>query len=54
MRTRFWGFFGDETGATSIEYALLATLVAVVIIGSVIAVGGSLNGVFAAVVAGFG
>jgi pilus assembly protein Flp/PilA len=54
MRSRFWQVVGDESGATSIEYALIATLVAVAIIGSVSAVGDSLSGVFAAVVAGFG
>jgi pilus assembly protein Flp/PilA len=53
MPSRFWQFLSEQSGATSIEYALLATLVAVAIIGSVIAVGDSLNGVFAAVAAGF-
>ncbi|MGH8858029.1 MAG: Flp family type IVb pilin [Polaromonas sp.] len=40
-------FLRDEEGVTAIEYGLIAALIAVVIIGSVQAVGGSLDGVFA-------
>ena len=36
-------------GATAIEYGLIASLISVVIIGSVTAVGGALDGVFNAV-----
>jgi len=36
----------DKKGATAIEYGLLAALIAVAIIATVGAVGGSLNGVF--------
>jgi pilus assembly protein Flp/PilA len=36
----------DDTGATAIEYALLAALIAGVIIGSVLTMGQTLNGLF--------
>lgn len=39
-------FASDESGATSIEYALIAVLVAVAIIGSVSALGDSLQSIF--------
>jgi pilus assembly protein Flp/PilA len=39
----------DESGATAIEYGLLAALIAVVIIGVVTQLGGELNETFAAV-----
>jgi pilus assembly protein Flp/PilA len=39
-------FADDESGATSIEYALIAVLVAVAIIGSVSALGASLQSIF--------
>lgn len=39
-------FMQDEDGVTAIEYGLIAALIAVVIIGSVTAVGTSLNEVF--------
>jgi pilus assembly protein Flp/PilA len=42
-------FAGDEFGATSIEYALIAVLVAVAIIGSVSALGSSLQSIFSTV-----
>jgi pilus assembly protein Flp/PilA len=42
-------FAGDESGATSIEYALIAVLVAVAIIGSVSALGSSLQSIFSTV-----
>jgi len=40
-------FFRDESGATAIEYGLIAALIAVVIIGGVSAVGTKLSGTFA-------
>jgi pilus assembly protein Flp/PilA len=44
---RFCARFGaDETGATAIEYAILASLIAGVIIAGAMAVGSSLTGVF--------
>ena len=39
-------FLRDESGATAIEYGLLAALIAVVIIGAVTALGTTLNGKF--------
>ena len=39
-------FFRDESGATAIEYGLIAALIAVVIIGGVSAVGTKLSGTF--------
>lgn len=42
-------FVKDESGATAIEYGLIAALIAVVIIGAVTAVGTQLNAKFQAV-----
>jgi len=42
-------FVRDESGATAIEYGLIAALVAVVIITGLTAVGTTLNATFAAV-----
>jgi pilus assembly protein Flp/PilA len=39
-------FMKDESGATAIEYGLIAALIAVVIIGAVTAVGTNLKGTF--------
>jgi pilus assembly protein Flp/PilA len=39
----------DETGATAIEYALLAAFIAVAIIASVIRLGGTLDGIYGGV-----
>lgn len=39
-------FAKDESGATAIEYGLIAALIAVVIIGAVTAVGTNLKGTF--------
>jgi pilus assembly protein Flp/PilA len=36
----------EERGATAIEYALIASLIAVAIVGAVIALGGSVSGLF--------
>ena len=46
-------FLRDERGATAIEYALIASLIGLVIITTVGAVGSSLTGVFEDVAAGF-
>jgi len=45
-------FAKNESGATAIEYGLIAALIAVVIIGAVTAVGTSLSTTFTAVAAG--
>ncbi len=39
-------FSADESGATAIEYALLASLIAVAIITGATTLGGKLNNVF--------
>ena len=42
-------FLRDDSGATAIEYGLIAALIAVVIIGAVTTVGTNLSGTFNAV-----
>ena len=44
-------FLRDESGATAIEYGLIAALISVVIIGAVSTVGTSLKGTFNTVAA---
>ncbi len=39
-------FLKDESGATAIEYGLIAALISVVIVGAVGAIGGKLNDAF--------
>jgi len=39
-------FLKDESGATAIEYGLIAALIAVVLVGALQAVGTSLGGAF--------
>lgn len=46
MTNLFNRFIKDESGATAIEYGLIAALIAVVIIGGVSALGTSLNSKF--------
>jgi pilus assembly protein Flp/PilA len=46
MRNTFRNFCKDESGATAIEYGLIAALIAVVIITGVTAVGTSLSATF--------
>ncbi|MEH6694029.1 MAG: Flp family type IVb pilin [Hyphomonas sp.] len=45
----FARFLKDESGATAIEYGLIAALIAVAIIGGVTALGNSANATFNAV-----
>jgi pilus assembly protein Flp/PilA len=45
----FSKFMHDESGATAIEYGLIAALIAVVIIGAVTAVGTKLSTTFTTV-----
>jgi pilus assembly protein Flp/PilA len=47
------GFARDRSGATSIEYALLATLIAMSIIGAASLLGGRLGQLFAATAVAF-
>ncbi len=46
-------FLRDETGATAIEYALIGSLIFLVIIGGLAAVGTTLTGIFNDVAAAF-
>ena len=46
MKTLFARFANDESGATAIEYGLIATLIAVAIIVGATALGGQLNTTF--------
>jgi pilus assembly protein Flp/PilA len=43
MATRLWQ---DQSGATAIEYSLLAALIAMVIIGAVVSMGQSLDALY--------
>ena len=43
MTNLFTRFVRDESGATAIEYGLIAALIAVVIIGTLTAIGTSLS-----------
>ena len=47
-------FINDESGATAIEYGLIAALIAVVIISSVTALGTTIKAKFNDVVTGMG
>ena len=49
MNNLFARFVRDESGATAIEYGLIAALIAVVIIGAVTAVGTKLSMTFTTV-----
>jgi pilus assembly protein Flp/PilA len=49
MKTLFSRFAKDESGATAIEYGMIAALIAVVIIGSLKLVGSSLSSKFSAI-----
>ena len=46
MIKAFRNFITDDSGATAIEYGLIAALIAVVIIGAVTAVGTNLSTTF--------
>lgn len=46
MKTMLKRFARDESGATAIEYGLIAALISVVCIAAWSSVGGSLKGVF--------
>ena len=49
MMTLFNRFVNDESGATAIEYGLLAALISVAIIATLQLIGPKLNGAFQAV-----
>jgi pilus assembly protein Flp/PilA len=46
MKTLFARFAKDESGATAIEYGLIATLIAVALIVGATYLGGQLNAIF--------
>lgn len=46
MKNLITRFAKNESGATAIEYGLIAGLISVVIIGAVVTLGGQLNTVF--------
>lgn len=46
MRKLMTSFLRDESGATSIEYALIASLIFLVILASITALGGEVSGLF--------
>ena len=52
MLKAFVKFIKNESGATAIEYGLIATLIALVIIAGVTAVGTSLSTTFASISTG--
>jgi pilus assembly protein Flp/PilA len=54
MKTLFTRFAKDESGATAIEYGLIATLIAVAIIAGATAVGSQLAVVFNGIAADLG
>ncbi len=54
MKKYFAQFKKDESGATAIEYGLIAALISVAIIGAVTAVGTGLNATFNSVAAELG
>ena len=49
MLAKLRAFLRDESGATAIEYGLIAALIAVVIIGALTTVGSNLNTDFTSV-----
>jgi pilus assembly protein Flp/PilA len=49
MRAFVANMLRDESGATAIEYGLIAALISVVIIGAITLVGTNLSGTFASI-----
>ncbi len=49
MMKRFKHFCGDESGATAIEYGLIAALASVAAIGALTTLGNELNNIFTTV-----
>jgi pilus assembly protein Flp/PilA len=47
--SKFWQLISNKSGATAIEYGLIAAGIAVAIIGIVNTVGGNLQGTFSSV-----
>jgi len=53
MRSQFIGLLRSENGATAIEYALIASLIMVVIVASVTVTGTSVKNLFNSVATAF-
>jgi Flp pilus assembly pilin Flp len=53
MIKRFSRFLSDETGTVAMEYALIATIVSIIAIASMIAMGGSVSTFFFNALSGF-
>jgi pilus assembly protein Flp/PilA len=49
MQRLFWRFFADQSGATAIEYCLIAAGLSIVILAAVNGIGTTLNGTFGSV-----
>jgi pilus assembly protein Flp/PilA len=49
MQNRIARFIKDDSGAASIEYALIATLIAIAIVGGAISLGSALGDRFTAI-----
>jgi len=49
MRRLVWKFLADQSGATAIEYCLIAAGLSIVIVVAVNGIGTSLNGTYASV-----
>ena len=49
MNKKFAQFLADETGATAIEYGLIASLISVAIIGAALTMGTKLSNTFTSV-----
>ena len=52
MKTLVNRFISDESGATAIEYGLIAALIAVAVIAAIQAVGTQLSGTFSQIESG--
>lgn len=52
MRNRIARFIKDDSGAASIEYALIATLIAIAIVGGATSLGSALGDRFTAIGSG--
>ncbi len=49
MLNKFKGFVANESGATAIEYALIASLIAIALVAILTSLGGRLSGEFSEV-----
>lgn len=53
MLNKLKNFVRSDRGSTAIEYALIASLIALAVVAGLTLIGSSLNGVFVATAAGF-